>query len=113
MVAHGIVAVIEDPFIRKLLRDILTRHGYRVAEYSVAHALELLKSGTEQVSLIITNTPGEFLAFADVLPLLYMAAAPDPELAAHFRRCRCLRKPFLAEDLVAAVADLTSDGEQA
>ena len=108
MPEHGIVAVIEDPFIRKLLRDILARHGYRVVEYTAPFAIELLRSGAEQVSLIITNAPGEFLAFADVLPVLYLAAAPDPELAARFRHCRCLRKPFLAEDLVAAVADLTS-----
>ncbi len=108
MAAHGIVAVIEDPFIRKLLRDILTRHGYRVVEYAAPYAVELLRSGAEQIHLIITNHPDEFLAFADVLPILYMAAAPDPELAARFLRCRSLRKPFVAEDLLAAVAELTA-----
>ncbi len=112
MAAQGIVAVIEDPFIRKLLRDILTRHGYRVVEFAGSQRAELLRSGAEQVALIITNTPGEFLAFADVLPVLYLAAAPDPDLAARFRRCRCLRKPFISEDLLAAVADLTSSEEQ-
>ncbi len=108
MAAHGIVAVIEDPFIRRLLRDILTRHGYEVVEYAPHRVVDLLRSGAEQVSLIITNEPSEFLAFAEALPVLYLAAAPDPELAACFRRCRCLRKPFLAEDLVAAVAELTA-----
>ncbi len=108
MSAQGIVAVIEDPFIRKLLRDILTKHGYRVIEYSKRQAVELLQSGFEQVRLIITNTPEDFLAFAAVLPLLYLAAAPDPELAACFRKCRCLRKPFSQEELLAGVADLAT-----
>ncbi len=106
MFAHGIVAVIEDPFIRKLLRDILTRHGYQVVEYTAPHVAKLLRSGAEQINLIITNTPGEFLTFADAIPVLYLAAAPDPELAACFRRCRCIRKPFLAEELLTAIAEL-------
>jgi DNA-binding response OmpR family regulator len=106
MFAHGIIAVIEDPFIRKLLRDILTRHGYQVVEYTTPHVAELLRSGAEQIDLIITNTPGDFLEFAEQLPVVYLAAAPDPELAACFQRCTCIRKPFMAEDLVAAITEL-------
>ncbi len=109
MTKPGIVAVIEDPFIRKLLRDILTRHGYRVAEYSVQHAVELLQSGAQKIHVLITNTPANFLQFADVMPLLYLAAAPDEGVAARFRRCRSVKKPFLASDLLAAVRDLTAE----
>ncbi len=104
---HGIVAVIEDPFIRKLLRDILTRRGYRVVGYSVQQALDLLGTGTEPVSLVITNAPAEFLRFAQGMPVLYLSAAPDPELAACFPSCRCVRKPFQAEELIEAVKELT------
>ncbi len=107
MVGPGIVAVIEDPFIRKLLRDILTRHGYRVVEYSVQHAVEQLRSDAEQVNLLITNTPAEFLGYRDVLPLLYLAAAPDEAVASEFRHCRTLKKPFVAQELLAAVKALT------
>src|ERR1043166_5107658 len=104
----GIVAFIEDPFIRKLLRDILTRHGYHVAEYSVQHALELLNSGAQPIYLLITNSPADFVEFADAIPLLYLAAAPDERVAAQFRRCRMVKKPFAAGDLLTAVRELTA-----
>jgi DNA-binding NarL/FixJ family response regulator len=104
----GIVAVVEDPFIRKLLKDLLSRHGYQVVEYSSSRAVALLSARSEQVNLIITNAPAEFLPFAQWLPVLYLAAAPDTDLASRFTRCRCVRKPFLAEDLLNAVADLAA-----
>lgn len=105
--AQGAVVVVEDPYIRKYLRDVLTRHGYRVIGSEVQAATEMLRSGTEQVDLVITNSPIDFLAFADTVPLLYIAGAPDPELAPRFFCCRVLKKPFHPEHLVAAVRDLT------
>lgn len=107
MNSPGIVAVIEDPFIRKLLRDILTRHGYRVVEYSAQRAVEHLRAGSEHVNLVITNAPAELLPVAQEVPLLYLAAAPDPDLAACFPACRCVRKPFQSEHLLSAVRELT------
>ena len=68
----------------------------------------MLSSDTEQVDLIITNSPKDFLRFADHVPLLYIAAAPDPELASRFLWCRVLQKPFHPDQLVAAVRDLTA-----
>jgi hypothetical protein len=67
----------------------------------------MLSSDTEQVDLIITNSPKDFLRFADCVPLLYIAAAPDAELASRFLWCRVLQKPFHPDQLVAAVRDLT------
>lgn len=105
--AQGAIVVVEDPYIRKYLRDVLTRHGYRVVGAETHAATEMLHLGTEQVDLVITNSPIDFLAFADTVSLLYLAAAPDPELASRFFCCRVLRKPFHPEHLVAAVRDLT------
>jgi hypothetical protein len=105
----GTIAVCEDPFVRKLVRDILTRRGYRVIGTDVEEALEMLRSGAEQLSLVITNNPGEFVDFSDTLPLLYMAAAPDESVAARFRTCRTLQKPFSTQNLVNTVGDLVAD----
>lgn len=105
--AQGAIVVVEDPYIRKYLRDLLTRSGYRVVGSETHRAIDMLRSGAEQVDLIITNSPADFLAFADTTPLLYLAGAPDFELASRFFCCRVLKKPFHPDDLVAAVRDLT------
>jgi len=105
--AQGAIVVVEDPYIRKYLRDVLTRHGYRVVGSETHRAVEMLLSGPDQVDLVITNSPLDFLAFADTLPLVYLAGAPDPELASRFFCCRVLKKPFHPDHLVAAVRDLT------
>ena len=107
-VEQGAILVVEDPFIRKYLRDLLVRHGFRVVGSDVPAAAAMLSTGAEQVDLIITNSPKDFLRFRDQVPLLYIAAAPDPELAARFSWCRTLAKPFQPADLVAAVRDLTA-----
>jgi hypothetical protein len=60
------------------------------------------------VGLVITNAPGLFLAFAEWLPLLYLAACPDFDLAARFRTCRVLQKPFHPTDLLEAVRRLSA-----
>lgn len=108
--SEPIVAVIEDPFIRKLLRDILTRHGYRIVESTARQVGDLLRTGVGHIDMVITNTPGELLEFAGELPVLYLAACPDPDLAARFRCCRAVKKPFLAERLLTALAELTEQG---
>jgi DNA-binding response OmpR family regulator len=107
------IAVIEDPFIRRLLRDILKKYGYRVVEASAAEAVEALRSGVHNFRLVITNSPSDFLPFAAEVPLLYLAADPDPDLAARFTHCRALQKPFVARELVEAVRDLAGYQRQA
>ena len=105
---EGAIVVIEDPFIRKYLRDLLARYGFRVIGSDVAAATGMLRSGSEQVDLIITNKPAEFLEYWDQVPVLYLSAMPDPELAAQFLYCRTVNKPFRPEQLVEAVRDLTA-----
>ena len=105
----GTIAVCEDPFIRKLVRDILTRRGYRVIGTGVEEALEMLRSGSESLSLVITNNPAEFMDFCETLPVIYMAAAPDESVAARFRTCRTMQKPFSTQHLVNTVGDLVAD----
>jgi hypothetical protein len=104
---QGSIAVVEDPFIQKYLRDFLTRYGYRVVRCDAGAVAGMLRSAVEQVDLVITNSPRDFLAFAGSLPLLYIAAAPDLELASRFLCCRVLRKPFHPDQLLALIKDLT------
>ena len=100
------IAVSEDPFIRKFLGDVLKRRGYRVVGADSAKTVEMIRSGTEPVELVITNTPVDFESVAEKVPMLYIAAVPDPTLGSRFRAFRALKKPFLPDQLVAAVQEL-------
>jgi len=100
------VVVAEDPFISNFLRTVLQRRGHKVVIGEAHHASEMIRTGTIAADVVITNTPDAFLLVAGKLPLLYIAANPDPELATKFPLCRVLRKPFRNEDLVEAVEDL-------
>jgi len=111
--SEPLVAVIEDPFVRKLLRDILAKHGYRVVEATAHQVVDLLTTGAGDIDMVITNAPGELLEFAQELPVLYLAACPDPELAARFRCCRALKKPFHTERLLTALNELKEQGAMA
>jgi len=102
----GVVALVEDPSIQKLLGDLLTRRGYRVMRLDAARAIEMVESGHE-VDLVITNTPERFLSCAEAVPLLYLAGAPDLDIASRFSQCRVLQKPFRTEHLLETVRDLT------
>lgn len=102
----GIIAVTEDPFIRKFLGDVLKRRGYRVVGADSAHTIEMIRSGNERVDLVITNTPVEFASVADQVPMLYIAAVPDPDVGSRFPSFRALKKPFLPDQLFAAVKEL-------
>ena len=99
------IVVVEDPQIQKLIQGLLGRSGYQAQAAAQDYCQTLLEGGSLP-SVLITNQPSLFLAFADELPLLYVAAMPDPRLAAMFRRCRVLRKPFQASELVASVDQL-------
>src|ERR1051326_1514441 len=99
------IAVSEDPFIRKFLGDVLKRRGYTVVGANAARTIDMIRSGNERVDLVITNSPAEFESVAEV-PMLYIAAVPDPEIGSHFRAFRALQKPFLLDQLVSAVKEL-------
>jgi hypothetical protein len=100
------ILVAEDPFVTGFLRTVLQRHGHKVVTGEAVGASELLRDGSVAANLVITNRPEAFLPFAGTLPLLYIAANPDLELASRFLTCRVLRKPFRNDDLLDAVEDL-------
>jgi hypothetical protein len=102
----GLVLMVEDPFICTYIRNVLSRHGFECVEAGLRRAAEILANTTPRVSLLITNRPEQFLPFAERIPLLYVAAFPDPVLATRFSRCRTLAKPFHNTELVAAVEQL-------
>lgn len=106
----GLVLMVEDPFICTYIRNVLSRHGFACVEAGLRHAAEILADGTQHVSLLITNRPEQFLPFAGSIPLLYVAAFPDPVLAARFSPCLTLAKPFHNAELVDAVAQLAGAG---
>jgi len=104
--ALGCALIVDDPIIRRFVGGILKREGYTVAEAELEEALRTLRDAPGAVSLLITNGPAHFLEFAESLPLIYVAAFPDPALASRFRHCRTLRKPFCPGDLVLCAAEL-------
>ena len=65
---------------------------------SPAAATGRLRAGN--VDLLITNTPATFAEFGQMVPLLYLAAFPDPEAAADFERWLALSKPFQTTQLL-------------
>jgi hypothetical protein len=66
-----------------------------------------LGSAESGVSVLISNAPAEFLEFAESVPLVYLSSTPDAALAARFRACRTVRKPFRAQTLLEAIEELT------
>ena len=97
------VLVAEDPFVSSFLRNMLQRHGHEVLTAGAVHASQMLNEGGVRPQLVITNSPEAFLPLASTLPILYIAANPDFELAARFSICRVLQKPFRNVDLLEAV----------
>ena len=83
------------------LRAALGRQGHTVSCPTSAEAMRLLQTG--QIDLLVTNSPTAFSQFGDVVPLLYMAAFPEPAFAAAFRVWLPLPKPFQTSELTAAV----------
>jgi hypothetical protein len=102
----GPIILVEDPFIRSYLRFVLIRRGYSVIESDAARACEMVIA--DGSVLVITNTPEAFLPCAHKVALIYVATAPDMDLASQFPACRVLRKPFQPEELVKAVEGLAS-----
>ena len=100
------ILVVEDPLICNLIRCILSTTGYSVWEKSASRAADVLRSQSADVALLITNMPGSFLEFAQTVPLIYVAAAPRPELAAGFRCWAALQKPFSPQQLLSLVGRL-------
>jgi hypothetical protein len=97
------ILIVEAPIVQKFLRTVLEREGYQPVEAGPQSALDLMRLPRPGVGMVITNAPGIFLAFAEWVPLLYIAGCPDFDMAARFRTCQVLQKPFHPMDLLEAV----------
>ena len=95
------------------MQGILTRGGYAVVEAEPWRAVELLRDPGEKFAVLITNQPYLFLDFAVSVPVLYIAATPDPEWTAKFAVCRALRKPFHPHELLDLTSQLLEKSEPA
>lgn len=104
------IMVVEDPFVSSFLGSLLTKHGYQVVFAAGPQGLDLLRTGEATPDLLVTNQPAIFAAVGDSLPLLYLAAFPEPEQASAFPICGTLRKPFQPRQLLEAVQDLVECG---
>jgi hypothetical protein len=98
--------VVEDPLVSRLIGGILKRAGYCVTEADTRRGVEQLRDWPDRYNLLITNTPGAFLEFAERVPLIYVAANPDEDLAARFSHCVPLTKPFLPVRLLEVAGHL-------
>jgi DNA-binding response OmpR family regulator len=107
---RGKILVAEDRFVRAFVLTYLTRQGFSVVSLDVGEAEEQIQAGTVEFDLLITNRPAQFAELAGRVPLLYLAASPDPAETAGFTRCHVLRKPFRPEQLLTAVTSLLGDG---
>lgn len=101
--SDAVLVLVEDAFIRRYIRAVLAGCGRSMVEAESAHAIELVRSKERKVALLITNRPQDFELFAGELPILYLSAQPDETVAARFRECRMLRKPFTPAELSAAL----------
>jgi DNA-binding response OmpR family regulator len=102
----GAIVIVEDSFVGHFLRVVLQRHGHRAITADAREGLDLLRPGQSQVGLLITNIPALFVPFGEWVPLLYLAACPDPALVEGFRASRALRKPFHTDELMECVREL-------
>ena len=104
--SSGVIVVVEDLFVRDFLRTVLEQRGYAVLSGDVRHGLAALRDHRQAVRLLITNVPSAFTEFAGRVPVLYLAALPDPGLVSAYRNSRVLSKPFHPSHLLASVQEL-------
>lgn len=104
--SRGTIVVVEDPFVAGFLLSILGRKGYPVMSLEAPDGAAMLRSGDQDVALLITNHPSAFTEFSQRVPLLYLAAFPEPEMAAPFRASRLLPKPFQTDQFMSCVEEL-------
>jgi hypothetical protein len=100
------IVVVEDPMVAGFLSSLLLRKGYPVMALGISDGVKLFRSADARVGMLITNQPSVFTEFAGRVPLLYLAAFPDPAVASPFRVSRMLRKPFRPEQLLNCVEQL-------
>jgi DNA-binding response OmpR family regulator len=106
--SRGVIVIVEDPFIRRLVRSVLGRSGHDVVESDAQEAFRLAARGPGFVKLFITNKPDVFEHLEHTVPILYLSASPDWDLASRFKNLRVLAKPFHASELLEAVTEVTN-----
>ena len=104
--SRGTIVVVEDPFVAGFLLSILGRKGDPVMSLEAPEGAAMLRSGDQDVALLITNHPSAFVEFSQRVPLLYLAAFPEPAMAAPFRASRLLPKPFQTDQFMSCVEEL-------
>jgi DNA-binding response OmpR family regulator len=102
----GVIVIVEDPSISRLVKSVLRREGREVLVADAQQAQTLMEQGDSRVKLLITNRPHAFAGLDGFIPVLYLTSAPDWELAARTRGLRVLQKPFQTKDLVEAVGEI-------
>lgn len=102
------ILVVECAAIRALLALMLEKRGYRVLQSDPEHAAALLNEQRNEIRALITNTPQYFFRFTG-LPILYIAAIPDPEITPYCTAV--LRKPFTYRALAESVEDLLASAK--
>ena len=107
----GMIVIVEDPSIRRLLKNVLERVGHCVMESDTRRVIRLVKSREAAVKLLITNLPEAFSEIEGAVPILYLASSPDWELVRRSRGVRVLQKPFHTKELLEAV-DAIADGSK-
>ena len=102
------VLVVDHPVVQAVIHNILEPQGYSVSDATPAEAMRLLSSQAADWDLLITNTRDCVVATPASLPVLCLSSAPASEFRVRCAsgRCRLMRKPFLAHDLVEAVRGL-------
>ena len=109
------VLVVEDEYlIRMLLEDMLADLGYGVAAAvgTVAEASQVAASGDFNAAILDVNLDGqEIFPVADILakrslPFVFVTGYGERSLPDRYRDRPALQKPFQAEQLNAALADL-------
>lgn len=124
MAQHRILTVDDDAGIRRVLREILTRHGYDVSEAQDG-AEALLRVRSTSFSLITMDLMMDRMDGVDTIavlqneslsPILVISAHLTDQNRVDLRErgiTAVLDKPFMAEELLAAVHRSISGQEKA
>jgi hypothetical protein len=100
------LVVVEEPMIANLIRTMLRRENFTVVVTGAGKAIAIVGQPERFDGVLVTNKPEDFLEFAGIVRLLYVSAAPDPEVQRLFPRCRVVRKPFAQVELLAALKEV-------
>jgi DNA-binding NtrC family response regulator len=104
----GLVVVVEDPSVCRLVKTVLKRHGHEVVSAEVWRAAEWIEHGDRPVELLITNRPQIFEGLNRAVPILYLASDPDWDYVSSHGSLSVLEKPFHPNELVEAVERMAS-----